>query len=341
MPRIVGGMFGLSLDSISEREDAPFFDGRSIFLANARSGISILCELLDPKCVWLPSFLCDVMINAAKSAARGVNYFPVDLNLKVNDEWMNNVRRGDLIILIDYFGFNCSKLPAEKLAGRDAWIVVDASQSLLSNYPNTHGDFVLFSPRKFLGVPDGGILTSKSKIDLSSVDLSRPPINWWLQAFKASVLRREFDIHGGDRAWFQIFQEVDIEAPYGFFAMSELSRSLLDHSFDYRLIAKRRRENYVALLAELEDIALFPVLPPETVPIGFPIRLKNRDYVRNKLIEYKVYPPIHWEIEDIVPAIFTESHYLSKEIMTIPCDQRYDESDMNRLIKLIRSVVRK
>lgn len=211
----------------------------------------------------------------------------------------------------------------------------DACQALLSRIVGQFCDFVLYSPRKFLGVPDGGILTVNCSVDLESTSFGKPPAEWWLKALLAVVLRREFDQHGGTRRWFELFQEVERDHPIGNYAMSELSNILLTNAFDYPAIAKRRVDNYRFLAEQLGEIALFPDLPPGVVPLGFPIRVRNRDQIRHVLFEHQIYPPVHWPIEGIVPAEFRDSHRLSTEIMTLLCDQRYCREDMARMAQLV------
>ena len=50
-----------------------------------------------------------------------------------------------------------------------------------------------------------------------------------------------------------------------------------------------------------------------------------------------IYPPIHWSLSGLVPDTFVESHRLSLETMSLPCDPRYDERDMDRMIEAIRA----
>ena len=52
-----------------------------------------------------------------------------------------------------------------------AWLLEDACQALLSDEVGRFSDFVLYSPRKFLGVPDGGVLVSNCEIDFYDVIL--------------------------------------------------------------------------------------------------------------------------------------------------------------------------
>ena len=251
-------------------------------------------------------------------------------------DWLDNVYDNDLIVLIDYFGFPMDISCVNQAKAQGAWILEDASQALLSQHVGHFSDFVLFSPRKFLGVPDGGVLIVDQKVELDSITLESPPATWWLKTLTAAILRRDFDLYEGSHRWFELFQEIETEFPIGAYAMSEFSEMLLRHSFDYSMIAERRVENYQYLAYSLNHLAVFPNLTKNVVPLGFPIRVKERDCVRKALFDNKIYPPVHWQIHDFVPKKFRDSHRLSAEIMTLPCDQRYDRIDMDRMIRIMK-----
>ena len=72
------------------------------------------------------------------------------------------------------------------------------------------------------------------------------------------------------------------------------------------------------------------------VPLGFPVFLEHRDEVRNKLFAHDIYPPIRWAIDGVVPDEFIDSHELSSQIMSLPCDGRYDVADMERMVAVLK-----
>ena len=337
--KIVGGMFGLEgVVYRNQNASLPDFDSSRFLLANARSGIAILTHSLAPSQIWFPSYLCDVMLKAAKQWRSNpvIQFYDVSYRLEISTaKWLTNVKKGDLVVLIDYFGFPYDRVYAIQAKERGAWVLEDACQALLSEGIGDFADFMLYSPRKWIGVPDGGILVDNTDMGLLDIELHKPPSEWWLKAFYATILRREFDLIGGDRRWFHLFREADINGPIGPYAMSELTQLLMQHGFDYHTIAQKRVENYKTLLNDLDKFALFPELPNGVVPLGFPIRLKNRDHVRQILFEHNIYPPVHWAIHDVVPAEFTESHRLADDMMTLLCDQRYDSNDMERIAEII------
>ena len=343
-PPIIGGMFGLSHLPMPDSDGSipAFLSGKVVFLVNASSAIWLLAKRLSPSHVWLPSFLCGSVLRAIDTSTTMIRFYEVDYDLNIpSSEWLDRIQPGDVVILIDYFGFPGDVAWITRIKQRGAWVLEDATQALLSSRVGQPADFVVFSPRKSVGVPDGGILIVNCEMDLSNVRLEKPPAQWWLKALSASVLRREFDIYGGSRYWFELFQEVEIGRPIGAYAMSELSWTLLRCSFDYSTIAQRRVDNYRLLLNKLGDIALFAHLPEKVVPLGFPIRVKHRDDLRQVLFDNQIYPPVHWPVQGIVPQEFSDSHRLADEIMTLPCDQRYDREDMERMASIILKELRR
>jgi hypothetical protein len=266
-----------------------------------------------------------------------VRFYDVNYDLAISSfERLPQVRHGDLVVLIDYFGISLDPAFAVQARERGAWVLEDARQTMLAGQVVRFSDFLVCSPRKYLGVPDGGIRCVNYEVDFQGVHLETPPpAEWWLDAFLASLLRGECDIHGGSRPWFGLFQKTEHSSPIGPFAMSELSGVLLRSSFDYGTIARRRVENYRALVASLSNLALFPHLSDQAVRLGFPIHSKQREEVRQALFAGEVYPPVHWPVPATVPQEHDESRRLASEILTLPCDQGYDVDDMERMAQLV------
>jgi dTDP-4-amino-4,6-dideoxygalactose transaminase len=337
--KVIGGLFGLTTTPIDSSAPAPaFLDDRNLFFANATSALAVLIGKLRPEQVWLPSYLCVALLVAARQTAATARLYPIDASLRLPSlSWLDDVRSGDVVVMIDYFGHPISLEQVGAIRARGAWVVEDATQAMLSDDAGGRGDFAIFSPRKFLGVPDGGILTLNRPLNVSPSDLAPPPGDWWLTAFNAAMQRRLFDVHGGNRDWFDLFQKAQANAPVGAFRMSELSRLLLRTCCDFDAISRRRCANYDRLAAHLADIALFATRPSGVVPLAFPIRVKDRDRIRQALFGQHIYPPIHWSLSGLVPDTFVESHRLSLETMSLPCDQRYDERDMDRMIEAVRA----
>jgi hypothetical protein len=339
--KIIGGVLGLP-GTIDQGSRPTFMTDDSAYFANARSALATFLKGVQPRCVWLPSYLCRSILVPLLSDNRTHRFFPVNRNLQVlPGPWLNDVREGDVVLLIAYFGFPIEEAITCSLHTRGALILEDASQALLSGHVGRFSDYVLYSPRKIVGVPDGGILRPRTRV--RDIALTSPPCDWWITTFQSCLLRRDFDLFSADpyRQWFRLFREASAKIPCGPYTISTLSDILLRTSFDYDFTAKRRRENFKLLLAALGDIALYKELPDDVVPLGFPVQVENRRIVQEALYKEDIYPPVHWDIESIVPEEYVESHLLSRHILTIVCDHRYDLEDMNRTIKCIQSALMK
>ena len=342
--KIIGGMFGLP-ETVEPKvaikpHQCKFLDDTNLFLANGRSGIMVLIDRLAPASVWMPSYLCPTMIEAVDQKKTNLRFYEVGYNLHISSTgWIDQIQPGDLVVLIDYFGLPLSAKVVDMVKSHGGYVLEDACQALLSEHVGQYSDFVLFSPRKFIGVPDGGILTSCCNVNFDDVKLKPVPASWWLKMLEATINMREFNQYGGERRWYRLFQEANASTPCGYYAMSDLSRKLLFNAFDYAEIAKRRIENYLLLFNELKDMTIFDSLPDDTVPLGFVIRHPDRDIIRRDLFKEKIYPPVHWEIEGLVPKEFSKSHLLANQIMTLPCDQRYNAESMYRLISCFQKTL--
>ncbi len=258
--------------------------------------------------------------------------------LPEGNQWLREVEPGDAVLLIDYFGFLAPAAWWEAIRRTGCLTIEDASQALLTDGVGRFSDYVLYSPRKFVGVPDGGILVSRTqRAALDPTPLQAPPTDGWLTSFEATWLRREEDRGGVRGPWFERFRTGEAAQPCGPYAMSEFSRRVLERGWDFRAVIAARRRNYRRLHASLRPWALLPQLPPGVAPIGFPVRLSNRDAVRAALIGERIFPPVHWPIRGAVPEEFELSHQLANELMTLPCDQRYGIADMDRMAAAFRA----
>lgn len=251
-----------------------------------------------------------------------------------------NLQPQDLVLCPAYFGFPPAVELEQALRNSAARVVVDAAQALF--LPCSYSDwYYLFSLRKWAGLPDGGLLYGPA---LQPANLSQAPAYAWLQRVYAQILRHAYDLSPTDnpqlrQRWYELYRSSEAAQPTGPFALSDLSRALLRYGLDYTQIRQQRRQNYLSLHASLSELALYPELPDTVVPLGFPIRVKARDRVQARLAAQGIFCPVHWSVQDIIPAEFTESHALSRQILTLPCDQRYGETHMQFLSTTLRKIL--
>jgi hypothetical protein len=209
-------------------------------ISERKGFISGQCEIwhlalnrLQPTQVWVPSYLCDAILGAIDPKITVARFYEVDYDLRVpSNQWVADVASGDLVLFIDYFGYPYDRQLGACVEEKGAWIVEDASQALLSSHVGELSDFVLFSLRKWIGVPDGGILRIPENSRLRDTSLKTPPAVWWLKALRAAVLRKEFD----DGVPLRVVRNIQrsgkrrTDWAYG---MSQLSQTIFEHMVDY------------------------------------------------------------------------------------------------------------
>ena len=103
--------------------------------------------------------------------------------------------------------------------------------------------------------------------------------------------------------------------------------------------------NYKYLLSFFEDLDKIDILCKKLeegiCPIGFPIIATKRDVLREYLMNNNIYCPIHWLFPEEIPKKFDYSYFLSQNIITIPCDQRYSIEDMEIIIRSVKRFFKK
>lgn len=84
-------------------------------------------------------------------------------------------------------------------------------------------------------------------------------------------------------------------------------------------------------------MAIFPTLKDNECPLFVPIMVpgEKRDELRRYLIGKSIYLPVHWPKTNY-HKLNSETEYIYDNELSIVCDQRYDEIDMERIIKAIR-----
>jgi hypothetical protein len=334
---LIGSVFALAEPEPHATGDWPFDEQDSLLTYNARSALWLLLQDLQPTRLWLPSFVCPDLLQAVPAGCR-VHYYPLNQHLAPEHlRWTRTLGSNDVVLVCAFFGFPPPAELTGALQDSPATVVLDAAQALFLR-PEHPDWFYLYSPRKWAGLPDGGVLCGGRK--RSRHELEPVPATHWLTLFQALLLRRDQGPQpplDAPRPWFERFREAEASQPTGAWAMSSLSRALLFSGLDSQQMRARRRANYQQLAAAFSDCALFPDLPASVVPLGFPIQLAARDRLQTQLAARGIFCAIHWRLKDI-PAEFSASHTLARRILTLPCDQRYGTAEMAHLVAQVQAL---
>ncbi len=341
---MIGGKFGLAYATSNAGRGAVMDflpDGEAHFFVNARSALMALVKSLNPSRIWFPSYFCPSMLQSLGRRESRLCFYPVNSRLEIEVEAnVLPISDGELVVVIDYFGFRSASNFVQQCISNGVYVVEDRCQSLLSDHAGVRGQFQLFSPRKFFGFPDGGILINNSNFPLEFESLAQPPQAWLKDTLYALELKSKYDAGKSmSKEWFELIQDAEKNIPCGSYAMSDVSLRLLSSNIDVSGSATQRRLNFKVLAENLQHYGIFQSLPDEVVPLGFPVHVNRRNLVQGKLFSRNIFPPIHWNLEGQCPEIYSQSLNLSNEIMTLPCDQRYLEKDMSLLAEEFLEIV--
>jgi len=304
---------------------------------NARSALAALIAAERPRAVWLPAFICGALANAVPQPLR--QYYPVGATLTPQVSALGGVQSGDMLLGIDYFGYGPARDFADFVVASPEVLFVEDCAHCLAPDDDAWGDWRLFSPRKLLGVADGGILVAMH----GDHDVPQPcraseaPELQWL----APLLRFEDGSQLRSAVWHAANQAKEVAMTVSDAGMTRLSRSLLTMT-DSAPLVQKRKANFLALEAALKQWQLPMNRSPGNAPFVFPIRLSEccRDTVLKRLYEDGIYAAVHWRDLPSPVEHFPAEHQLASELISLPCDHRYGDEEMSRIIEAVFRAMR-
>lgn len=313
----------------------------SLLVFSGRTAIeTVLRNEKNIKKAMLPSYCCDSVIEPFRRAKIEVCFYPVyfDKSITVKIDIPNDV---DCLLWCNYFGFEVSMPDLKAFKVRGGIVIEDITHSFLSlKQFHESSDYLVASLRKWEPVLCGGYFVSRksTKIDFK---LEQPPeifLSTKMEAMKmkSQYLSGNLDI---DKTTFlNAFTESNewLAENYSGLTIDEYSKQIFLNA-DYQKQRNIRINNARILYEGLEsnqDISfLFPIHRMDC-PLFVPVIIANgkRDVIRKKLIDNRIYCPVHWPH----PNAECQSNLYEVELSLI-CDQRYNEDDMQRIVEVLNN----
>ena len=301
----------------------------------ARSALASLLAQRNIHRLWLPAYACDVLAQAAEGVEE-IIWYSAGARLRIGPGAFASLRPGDAVLAVDYFGRSPDAAFSQFAASRpDVLWIEDRAQAMAPDAP-AWGDALLYSPRKLIGAADGGLLVSATSLPQPDAASDR--------ADEASLWAPE-DARSADpdgqapETWFPLFQQREAAFDVDRWPISRRTLEALSHVGAGTAI-RRRKANYSRLLADLADFALWPDVQPDFTPLAFPVLIDDRDKVVGLMGARGVFCARHWSDLPCPNDGFPEAWALSARMLSIPCDQRYDEDDMERAAEALKAVAR-
>ena len=308
--------------------------GETWLLHNARSALHALWNKTRPRRVWLPAYVC-AEVPAAVPDGVDARYYPLSETLLPRADFLSEqIQDGDHVLAIDYFGRPASpELVSLALARPDVGWVEDCAHAL-DPPDSTWADWLLYSPRKLIGVPDGGLLVAGRKALWPLVTSPATDFAFALPSLERFEDRDETD----NERWYANYVRQEGAMGVGLQQMSRLSLEVLKAS-DPNADSRARRSNFRILHQRLREWAFFPQAEISFVPLGFPVRVKSAATVAKRLFESRIFAARHWRNLPSDPSMFAVEHRLAQELLTLPCDYRYGEPEMHHVADVVLELI--
>lgn len=308
--KAIGGYFGLECGNI------PLYHDDGIYLNNCRNAIRYLIRALGIRRIRLPYYTCHVVTEAIAQERCEI------LRYRLGRDMMPAIEfpKDDFIIYNNYFGVLGENV--KTLSKIYPNLIVDNAQAFYSR-PVCRA--AVYSPRKFFGLPDGGILTGK---DIPKLELEKGTS---ISQTSHLLKRLEFGAQSG----YQDFLTNDASLDeYPLQSMSNLTMALMGNT-DYESTRHRRLDNFRYLSEHLKSD--FPIsMSSDDVPLVYPLFIEDGSNIRDFLIDHNIFCARYWP--NVIEETTSNSleFKLAVNIISLPIDQRYDINDMMAIHNLIK-----
>lgn len=319
----IGGYFGLA-----DIEEGVFPYAGGILLNTGRNALEyILRAIVGIHRVYLPRHTCQAVLEPLRKLRIPWSFYSINADFEMADDI--SLEEGEFIIANNYFGIKDAYI--RQLAGKyHHHLIVDCAQALFAEpIPGTKS---FYSPRKFVGVADGGVAflddSCSISVPVSGTDSS--------EKHNSHLYTRKLS---GAEAGFREFQENEKkldDKPIQW--MSETTREALNH-IDYTAIASIRNANFSYLHIYLRSCNLLAdcLDKGEGTPMVYPLLLDNGAELRKILIDRKIFIAQYWpDVLTRCPGDSFEA-FLANNLVALPIDQRYGKEEMDRILQVIES----
>ena len=274
------------------------------------------------KNVWFPSYFCNDALQILRQKKYPLSFYPITSDL--SPDWqrcesMLKKNKPDIFIFVHYFGFEINSSYARKFCDRNNIILVEDAAHIFSPKGNigNMGEFVLYSPHKFLPIPDGALLIHRPKTRLLKGDYSKKSV-----AIMEEVISNFDEISPSTSLWLlkRIIQKI---VPNYFFTIrnnqlinnSKMEKDVLFQSnLSYYLLkneigkieeySKQRKINSEMLSYFLGNESSSPLLKNKNVvPYIAALKYKSKEslHLDLSIIQKKRFPVMRWP--DLPPEV--------------------------------------
>lgn len=316
-----------------------------------REALYVIAESFpkDQRKVLLPAYTCSTVVNPFVQAGWECSYYSVDKSLRIDTKEFQSLydnKQVALILVHPYFGMDLNEEEVhllEILHNDGCKVIVDLTQCIFSDKEYDFADYLVGSYRKWYEVPDGGYL--KTSIQDEVFKVVYPENEDFVSLQADSMYLRGLYFNTDNEVVKNISRRLNklavnlgtkVIEPH---AMSTFSISLMN-KVDKQTCQKQRFENYQFLFQNLKDNGYFQLVCTNleevtTAPLYFVIYVQDRVALQASLAAEHIYAPVIWPVPNEEVLINETIQFIYDTVLAIPVDQRYDLTDMEKIVATI------
>lgn len=290
------------------------------------------------KYVLLPEFICESVINCFNHDK--VRFYRINESFEIDiEDLQTKLDNVGTIYICHYFGYvhSIDKLHSvRELADTNGILIIeDTTQSLFSVNKLT-GDYAVASIRKWMQVPQGGVLYSSRRLpDTCVYEKSTDNYRACGMILKDLFLNEGMDTNSKYRKIFSECEkrvddskEVKIISDFAYY---------ITECVDIEQMVHIRKENADYLQQKIKKIGITPIreFNENECALVLPIRVNNRDDFRKYLIENRIYCAVHWPFDGLYESERSGAKYNAETLISLPIDQRYSTKELDYMIEVI------
>jgi len=322
------------------------YDPKGYLLSSGRAALDVILAFLREKKgineILLPDYLCESILTAAEKNSFKISFYKLNRDFELDLLRFPDKLKDKAILVINYFGLKKTDETISFLKNNteNCSIILDNVQAFSEIFNHTAADFSFASFRKFFPVPDGGWLLTND----ASFIFDKPVKQslFYKKKLAGGILKYYSSfVPLEDETYLRQFEEGENELDNSdsISSISDVSRSILS-KLQYRFEESFSQRNTNAAfilegLKHLEIDTLFPVNKVINAPLAIPVTLKNRDLIRKKLFESKVYVPIHWPVPVKYFRLLETGKIAAQTELSLIIDQRYCPDNLQRILYVL------
>lgn len=296
--------------------------------------------------VLIPALSCDSMALPFEIYGHKVKYYRLrkDYSIDLDNVYslITKTTEPTLFLYMDYLGnkaIDDVELEQMRINYPEMVFIEDRTHNfLIKSRRSFKPDFIIASLRKWLDIPDGGLLWTYR--ELKNTKYSED-LTFFESRLQAQCMRHTF-LQCGDeeikKKYRKIFSTItdliDREKLPGL--MSQYSYEKVCKTNFEKIVAIRRR-NAQILIDELEN---FKLVQSESGngDVYVAVLINNRDVIQRRLASMGIFCTVIWPLNDKQRESCSVAKYTEEHILTIYCDQRYSVEDMIYVASSIRGI---